>query len=199
MHLRKDRKWRGTEHLFTFHLRLLFFPWSFCVQTFTLIPLTNRKDVTVEKTKFYKRLIFFSCRLFGFSISTSWFSFAIKVRTIFGVDGGCKSLLGQEAPLRAQLMVHSVTPFLFLATQPSPDPWAGFGRNYTSFGYFSPHLVSANCSPTEQRSARGAQRRGGSTKGGGSSTDPAHQQDKPQPRPVLRVTPCRRFAKVKFQ
>lgn len=81
------------------------------------------------------------------------------------MDGGCKLLLGQEAPLRAQLMVHSVTPFLLLAAQPSSDPWAGFGGNYTLFGYSSPHLVSVSCSPTEQRSAMGAQRRGKEHKG----------------------------------
>lgn len=83
-----------------------------------------------------------------------------------GAGPGCKCSLGQEAPLRAQLMVHSGPPFLFLLAQPSSDPWPGFGGNYPLFGYFSPHLVSSTCSPTEQRSATGAQRRGRSTKGG---------------------------------
>lgn len=119
-----------------------------------------------------------------------------------GAGPGCKCSLGQEAPLRAQLMVHSGPPFLFLLAQPSSDPWPGSGGNYPLFGYFSPHLVSSTCSPTEQRSATGAQRRVGEHKGWqvvGSSTDPAHQQDKPQPRLVLCVTPLQRFAKVKLQ
>lgn len=107
--LRKGRKRRGTKHLFTFHLRLLyFFPDIFHGQTFTLIPLTNRKHVTVEKAKFYKRLrfwFFFSGGFLGpVSAPLSKLDsaiFLIRVKAIFGVDGagqGCKSLLGQEAP-----------------------------------------------------------------------------------------------------
>lgn len=163
-----------------------------------LIPFTNRKHITVGKDHILQKVDFFFCRLFG-SSKLDLAIFVIKVWTIFGVDRGCKSLLGQEAPLRAQLMVHSVTPFLPLAAQPSSDPWSGFGGNYTLFGYFSPHLVRASCSPTEQRSAMGVQRREGGTKGGGSSTDPAHQQDKPQPRLVPSVTALQGFAKVKLQ
>lgn len=64
----------------------------------------------MEKIKFYKRLIFvFFSRFFLGPVSAPLSKldlaiFVIKVRTVFGVDGGWKSLLGQEAPLRAQLM-----------------------------------------------------------------------------------------------
>lgn len=95
IHLRKEGKWRGTEHLFTFHLRLFhFFPDLFREQTFTLAPLTKRKHVTVEKIKFYKRLVFFFFSV-GFlgpvSAPLSKLDlaiFVIRVKTVFGVDGG---------------------------------------------------------------------------------------------------------------
>lgn len=95
--------------------------------------------------------------------------FVIRVKTIFGVDGGWTRLqvfTGAGSTSQSSADGALRHPIPLPVAQPSSDPWAGFGGNYTLFGYFSPHLVSATCSPTEQRSAMGAQRRGGSTKGG---------------------------------
>lgn len=84
VHLRKDRN-------ISFKI-IIFFPDLFREQIFTLIPLTKGKHATVEKTRFYKSLILFSV---GFLSPVSALLskldvaiFVIKVRTIFGADGG---------------------------------------------------------------------------------------------------------------
>jgi len=45
--------------MFTHFKTITFFSDLFCEQTFTLIPLTNSKHVMLEKTKSYKKKIFF--------------------------------------------------------------------------------------------------------------------------------------------
>lgn len=73
-----------------------------------LIPLTNRKHVTLKKTKSYKDCWFFflyallglaSAALFKSDLDT----FANRAKAGFGVDA-LSPLLGREAPLTAQLI-----------------------------------------------------------------------------------------------
>lgn len=133
------------------------------------MPLTNRKHVTLEKTKSYKRLIYFSigslrpisAALFKLDLAT----FAIRGMTVFGMDGGWTTLwaLHWERRHLFQLGWPRSLPPHSSSRLRSPVLILGFGVNYTFFGSFSAHLMSATCSPMEQSSATGAQRSRGST------------------------------------
>lgn len=120
--------------------------------------LNSGKDQILQKADFW----FFSVVFLGpVSAPLSKLDsaiFVIKVRTIFGADGGCKSLLGQEAPLRAQLMC-TVTPLLFLAAQPSSDPCAGVGDTiwlfFSSFSGCKLLTYRAERSPEDGREHKG--------------------------------------------
>lgn len=148
VHLTKEGKWRGTEHVFTFYLTRLHFFWSFLWMNFYAHPSYKQKtcnagkDQILQSTDFFKNFFFFSCRLLGFLYQ----QLCQKLILLPVLSGERLFMVWMEAPLTAQLTVRPITPFLFSAAQPSSNPWVGFGCNYPLFGSFSAHLVSTACS-----------------------------------------------------
>lgn len=105
-----------------------------------------------------------SAALFNLGLAT----LAIRER-LSGVGGGLhwasSPLLEQKASLRGNVSMQPAPPFLFSAVLPSSDLWVGFDSNCISFGLFPAHLMSATCSPMEQRNIIGCPERSTDTSG----------------------------------
>lgn len=94
MHLRREGKWRGTEHVFTFNLRWLHFFWSFLRRNFYAHPSYKQKTCNTGKDQILQKADFFifpigslgpvSAALFKLDLAT----FAMRGKTGFGEDGG---------------------------------------------------------------------------------------------------------------